>query len=146
MPWTVGDVERHKKGLSDSQKEAWVKIANSTLAACQKKGGSDCEGKAVRIANAMAPKTTEELEIVKELIEIVSDMAPPPWKIDDVDTYVKDLSDSQKKVWEGVLLGRNKDGLLCLYCNYSIAISCPSNLRSTNRELYMVHPIRSNYD
>jgi len=54
MPWTKNDVEAHIKGLPDKQKEAWVSIANSALAECKKSGGKDCEGKAVRIANAKA--------------------------------------------------------------------------------------------
>jgi len=64
MPWTKIEVERHIKGLGDKQKEAWVKIANKALKDCQEKGGTDCEGRAIRIANAMAKRvkasTTEE--------------------------------------------------------------------------------------
>ncbi len=54
MPWTKKDVESHKKGLSDSQKEKWTKIANSVRSDCMKKGGSekDCDAKAIRIANS----------------------------------------------------------------------------------------------
>lgn len=52
MPWTVKDVDKHKKGLTSSQKKKWVSIANSVLRDCQKKGGSDCEGKAIRVANS----------------------------------------------------------------------------------------------
>lgn len=53
MPWSKGDVDRHKKGLDDKQKERWVATANNVLSACLSKGGSqkECEGKAVRIAN-----------------------------------------------------------------------------------------------
>lgn len=52
MPWSVNEVDKHKKGLSDSQKQEWVKVANGTLAMCQKKGGTDCESAAIRTANA----------------------------------------------------------------------------------------------
>lgn len=54
MPWTVSDVDRHKKGLTKAQKKKWVKIANAALATCLADDGeqSDCEGKAIRIANA----------------------------------------------------------------------------------------------
>jgi len=52
MPWTVDDVDRHKKGLTDAQKEKWVRVANAALAACEAKGDDDCEGRAIRIANA----------------------------------------------------------------------------------------------
>lgn len=29
MPWTVGQVDEHKKGLSTRQKRQWVAVANS---------------------------------------------------------------------------------------------------------------------
>jgi len=51
MPWTVGDVDRFKKGLTDKQKRKWVAVANSALAKCQKDGGSDCDASAIRQAN-----------------------------------------------------------------------------------------------
>ena len=38
MPWTVDDVDKHKKGLSDKQKKQWVRIANAVLAKCMKDG------------------------------------------------------------------------------------------------------------
>jgi hypothetical protein len=52
MPWTVADVDKHKKGLTPAQKKEWVKVANGVLADCNKSGGSDCEGKAIRVANS----------------------------------------------------------------------------------------------
>lgn len=45
MPWSVKDVDRHKKGLSQDQKVKWVRVANSVLR------DSEDEGKAIRIAN-----------------------------------------------------------------------------------------------
>jgi len=52
MPWTVKDVDSKKKGLTPAQKKKWVSTANGVLKDCQKKGGKDCEGKAIRIANS----------------------------------------------------------------------------------------------
>jgi len=54
MPWTLTDVERHKKGLSDKDKRQWVATANSALKACLADDGDtkECEGRAIRIANA----------------------------------------------------------------------------------------------
>ena len=52
MPWTVGDVDSHKKGLTPAQKSKWVSIANAALKRCQAKGGSGCDASAIRIANA----------------------------------------------------------------------------------------------
>jgi len=54
MPWTKNDVDKHKAGLDDKQKEKWVRIANESLAACIENGGTDetCAPKAIRIANS----------------------------------------------------------------------------------------------
>jgi len=53
MPWTVGDVDRFKKGLSPDEKKRWVAIANGALKSCLEKGGDelDCEVKAIKQAN-----------------------------------------------------------------------------------------------
>lgn len=60
MSWTVADVGRFKKGLSDAEKKRWVAIANDTLKTCVADGGEqqDCEGRAVRIANAKCKVNT----------------------------------------------------------------------------------------
>ena len=54
MPWTTGDVDKFKKGLSDSNKAKWVAVANASLAQCSAEGGEilKCEENAIRIANA----------------------------------------------------------------------------------------------
>lgn len=67
MPWTTADVDSHIKGLTIAQKSAWVKIANSVLRSCLADGGKDCEGKAVRIANAKAKQASLSCEPVKIL-------------------------------------------------------------------------------
>ena len=54
MPWTVNDVDKHNKGLSDHQKEIWVAVANS----CLSKGDDD--GTAIRKANGAVNKATLE--------------------------------------------------------------------------------------
>lgn len=55
MPWSVGDVDSHKKGLSDKQKRQWTRIANSVLKRCMDKGGSEesCAASAIRQANGV---------------------------------------------------------------------------------------------
>jgi hypothetical protein len=55
MPWTVADVEKHNKGLGDSQKARWVAVANSALKSCMEKGGSEseCAASAIRQANGV---------------------------------------------------------------------------------------------
>ncbi|TRO55559.1 hypothetical protein E2P64_06890 [Candidatus Bathyarchaeota archaeon] len=52
MPWTAKDAKRFKKGLTSAQAKSWASIANGVLRSCQAKGGKDCEGKAIRIANS----------------------------------------------------------------------------------------------
>lgn len=56
MPWTVDDVDRHKKGLTEEQKELWVKVANAALKRCQEQGGDNCEASAIMQANAVVAK------------------------------------------------------------------------------------------
>lgn len=46
MPWTVGDVDGHHKGLGSRAKSVWVEVANSVLA----KTGD--KGRAIREANS----------------------------------------------------------------------------------------------
>ena len=56
MPWQVGDVDAHKKGLTPKQKRQWVAVANAALSRCQAAGKADCEGSAIRQANAVVSK------------------------------------------------------------------------------------------
>lgn len=52
MPWTAKDAKRFKKGLTSAQASRWASIANGVLRSCQSAGGSDCEGRAIRVANS----------------------------------------------------------------------------------------------
>jgi hypothetical protein len=69
MPFVIGDVDKHIKGLSDSRKEVWVRVANSALSSCQGKGGTDCEGSAIRQANSVAQRNLTEEEAMKEFAD-----------------------------------------------------------------------------
>lgn len=55
MPWEIDDVDKHKKGLKDTQKKQWVAIANKTISACLKKGKGqkECEAMAIKAANGV---------------------------------------------------------------------------------------------
>lgn len=55
MPWTKADVDRHKKGLTDAQKDRWVAVANDARKRCLEKGGTekDCDASAIRQANSV---------------------------------------------------------------------------------------------
>lgn len=72
MPWSTADVDSHKKGLTDKQKAQWVAVANSALAACLKKGGTDktCAPSAIKQANATvgSPTALEGLDSLKHLM------------------------------------------------------------------------------
>lgn len=63
MPWTVNDVDSHKKGLTAKQKKRWVEIANAALKACQDKGESEetCAASAIRQANGVVNNSMETL-------------------------------------------------------------------------------------
>lgn len=84
MPWSIKDVDRFKKGLSDKQKEKWVKIANNTLSACLKekdKDELDCEVKAIRTANSLV---SEKRQSVMSLEDKPNPLIPP----EDGDIYM----------------------------------------------------------
>lgn len=68
MPWSVGDVDKHKKGLSPKQKERWVAAANAHLKKCEADGGKDCEASAIRVANTVVTNeaTTYAIHIPNE--------------------------------------------------------------------------------
>ena len=76
MPWTAKDAKSHKKGLTDAQAKKWAKIANSALASCQAKNGTDCEARAIRIANSQVGKTAanddqKSGEIIGNMSELI---------------------------------------------------------------------------
>ena len=75
MPWSVDDVDKHKKGLSDKQKKTWVKVANGALARCEKKKGSDCEGSAIRQANSVvgSEAAMAALDHIDDITQLVAD-------------------------------------------------------------------------
>lgn len=71
MPWIKDDVDDHKKGLTDKEKDQWVKIANSVYESCLADGGTDeeCAPKAIKQANGAteskaAPVIDKEVRIL----------------------------------------------------------------------------------
>ena len=66
MPWTIQDVEKHKKGLTKPQKEKWVVVANSVRKSCMAKGESEkvCDVKAIKAANVKAVMSNDVEAIV----------------------------------------------------------------------------------
>lgn len=69
MPWEVGDVESHMKGLSASKKKTWVEVANKALAACEKAGKEDCEASAIKQANAVVGLLGESVSLADSIRE-----------------------------------------------------------------------------
>lgn len=66
MPWTVKDVDKHKKGLSPAQKKKWVETANSIYSACMVNGDDKtCAPKAIRIANSKFSEEPMKKETMK---------------------------------------------------------------------------------
>ena len=65
MPWTVDDVEKHNKGLTDHQKKVWVNVANS----CLQKGDDD--GTAIRKANGVVGKMHIEALLYQKAMALV---------------------------------------------------------------------------
>lgn len=56
MPWQARDADRHVRNLTPRQRRVWARVANQALTRCTTGGGStsDCEGRAIRQANAVA--------------------------------------------------------------------------------------------
>ena len=84
MPWKIADVDKFAKGLSDKQKAAWINIANSTLDLCLHNGGNqaNCEGKAVRIANAKAQEIKEAIMPKESKFVIITEAVLSESKVD----------------------------------------------------------------
>ena len=64
MPWTTGDVDEHKAGLTDVQKRQWVATANQVRSECLDEGGteSSCDARAIRIANGVVNNEKQDME------------------------------------------------------------------------------------
>jgi len=78
MPWTINDVEKFKKGLTEKQKEKWVAVANGALKECTSKGGEkiDCEQSAIRIANSKFSEDAKlsQTRYLKDQVETEGDL------------------------------------------------------------------------
>jgi HK97 family phage prohead protease len=93
MPWKIEDVDSHKKGLTEKEKEQWVTVANSVYDKCLKDGGTDntCAVDAIKQANGATEKKSIETE--KE-VRIIS----------DVDSEVRILADSRHVEGHGIVV------------------------------------------
>lgn len=116
MPWTAADAKTHIKGLSSNQSAAWAKIANSSLSACLKDGGSQktCEGRAVRIANSQAKKVGESKggENMYMLVEEA--------KIGSLDDLMKRVRAAVRKKYESPFNGESLAWVFAIFPKYVI--------------------------
>ena len=73
MPWTKGDVDQHKAGLTDEEKELWVDVANDALQKCLDEGTAQdtCEASAIKMASATVGKTQESISLRDKMIEVL---------------------------------------------------------------------------
>jgi hypothetical protein len=58
LPWKPADAKEHVRGVTAHQAVIWSRVANAALRACTSDGASEkeCEGKAIRQANAVAQR------------------------------------------------------------------------------------------
>jgi hypothetical protein len=70
MPWTTGDVDRFKSGLTQAQKRRWVSIANGVLRQCQQSNETGCEARAMRTANSRVGTTNNNNMEPQSLIQV----------------------------------------------------------------------------
>lgn len=74
MPFAIGDVDKHNKGLSDKRKRQWVAVANSALKRCMDDGGTTetCDVSAIRQANAAVKESKSMVTKAENLSERVN--------------------------------------------------------------------------
>lgn len=100
MPWTIGDVDAHVKGLNPTQKQVWVKVANKARSSCLGAGKDEktCDASAIRQANAVAKHT--------QTLSEIADAASVDVKFDEEFGWIVTL---QENVYEvpGIVLMSN---------------------------------------
>jgi hypothetical protein len=77
MPWTVKDVDKFKKGLSDKQKRKWVAVANDVLHRCKSNigdSGTNCEARAIKAANSSI-SNNNDMEVDVNLFDVLKSAA-----------------------------------------------------------------------
>ena len=103
MPWTVSDVDRFKRGLSDAQKRRWVRVANDALRRCQSGGGRDCEASAIRQANGVVGNNVDS-STLEEMILWLKNRKDMKAKTSDL--TIHKLIANNYEIREEVLEGR----------------------------------------
>lgn len=71
MPWTIDDVDKHKKDLTDAQKRQWVAVANSARKVCIAHGRDEevCDASAIKQANAVVQEAAlDEAATIKATV------------------------------------------------------------------------------
>lgn len=126
MPWTVKDVDKHKKGLTPAQKKKWVDIANRRLKACGR--GQGCEASAIKIANAAFSEDHEfDLDYDEQGLLL---LAMEEWPEKDFEEYFQDNKAEARKKAGGSNVGKYKKGPFCGPSGGAPAGSYPVNTRA----------------
>jgi hypothetical protein len=105
MPWTVDDVDDHREGLTEAQKEKWVEVANSARAECIEDGGSEseCDARAVRVANSeFEDKGASVLDLERldeQYIVIGAEGQPAHGEVEDLRELEGDFGDGVYPLW-----------------------------------------------
>lgn len=60
VPWTPKSALKHNKTLTDKESKTWAKIANAVLKRCNDNNGSDCEAKAIKVANGVIKRNRKK--------------------------------------------------------------------------------------
>lgn len=108
MPWTVEDVDDHRSGLTDAEKERWVEIANSVLEECLEEGGGheECDARAIRIANAEFTREASVLDLERldeRYIVIEAEGQPAHGEVDDLRELEGEFGDGVYPLWSDEL-------------------------------------------
>jgi hypothetical protein len=109
MPWTKDDVDEFREGLTEAQKARWVEIANSVRADCIEEGGSEseCDAKAVRVANAeFEGKGASVLDLERldeQYIVVPTEGQPAYGEVEDLRELEGDFGDGRYPLWSDEL-------------------------------------------
>lgn len=95
MPWEPKDAHEHKKGLTADQAKKWATIANAVLKQCREQNGTDCDGKAIRIANSKvgSMKTSQLSMKQSQFLAALKKHGRIGLVADGADFYISDCGD-----------------------------------------------------
>lgn len=90
MPWTPEDAQNFTREADTPEKRRlWARIANSTLARCEREGGKhdECAAQAIRVANAAIARRKSDQADVR------------PYGLSELTVQIKGFNESERTVW-----------------------------------------------